>query len=240
MVDYPLSSSYDDESSPRDVMALGDRLREEMAKAGINGSELAKRSGVKPSFIYDIISGKSGNPSTVKLARVAEGLGISLNQLIGQQAVGLEAGISSHAPEDEHDFVVISSIRVQASMGGGSLVTVEKEGEPYYFRRSWIRDRLGVHPSQLRMIFVRGDSMEPTLCNNDIVLVDMSKKTPSPPGVFVLFDGFGLVAKRLEFLSNSNPPCIRIMSDNPQYSAYNRTAEETHIIGRVVWFAREI
>lgn len=82
--------------------------------------------------------------------------------------------------------------------------------------------------------------MEPSLCAGDMILIDITKKSPTPPGIFVLFDGFGLVTKRLEFISNTNPPAIRIISDNAQYSAYERTIDELHIIGRVVWFAREL
>ena len=46
----------------------------------------------------------------------------------------------------------------------------------------------------------------PTLLDGDIVLVDLGRRTPTPPGVFVLYDGMGLVAKRLEHIPNSDPP----------------------------------
>lgn len=222
--------------------SIGLRLKTEMAKLGLSAAELAKRSDVKPSFIYDIIHGKSSNPSTIKLARVAESLGVSLPYLIGKSEHAGQNDRSTHRFDEAPagDYVAVSSMLVDASAGAGSVVTVEREGKPYFFRRAWIRDRLGVTPADLRMIFIRGDSMEPTLCHNDMVLVDISKKFPSPPGIFILFDGFGLVAKRLEFVTNSNPPSLRIISDNLQYSTYERALEETHIIGRVVWFAREM
>lgn len=56
----------------------------------------------------------------------------------------------------------------------------------------------------------------------------------------MLFDGIGLVAKRLEHVPNSDPPSVRIISSNKEYEAYVRTIEETNIVGRVVWFSREI
>ncbi len=71
---------------------------------------------------------------------------------------------------------------------------------------SWIRDRLKARPADLRMLHVEGDSMLPTLSDGDIVLVDLSRTAPTPPGLFVLFDGLGLVAKRLEHVANSDPP----------------------------------
>lgn len=209
-------------------------LRREMRERDMNVIDLARAAGLKPSFIYDILNGKSTNPSPTRLAGIAEVLEISLSQLLGVEA----SSGRSRPPSDE--YVKISSILVAASAGGGAIALEEREGEPYYFRRSWIRDRLNANPTELRMIFVQGDSMEPTLCNGDMILVDITKKNPSPPGIFVLFDGFGLVAKRIEFLSNSTPPSLRILSDNPQYLPYDRAVSETNIIGRVVWFAREI
>ncbi len=209
-------------------------LKTAMHQQNINALELAKQADLKPSFIYDILNGKSTNPSTTRLARLAEVLEISLTDLLG-----LEESYS-RPRQPGADYVMISSILVAASAGGGSAVLEEKEGDPYYFRRSWVRDRLSARPEDLRMIFVAGDSMEPTLCQSDMILVDITKKSPSPPGIFVLFDGFGLVAKRIEFLSNSKPPSLRIISDNPQYLPYDRAVSEVQIIGRVVWFSREI
>lgn len=216
--------------------SIGQRLKLEMKRRSISSAELAKRADVKTSFLYDVISGKSTNPSTVKLARVAECLNISLGYLVG----------SSDNPQSETAreksagaaYVSIPRITVEVSAGSGRFTSVEHEEESYHFRKAWITDRLKVSPEDLRLLYIRGDSMEPTLYHNDIVLVDITKKTPSPPGIFVLFDGFGLASKRLEFTADHKR--VRIMSDNPQYSTYERSAAETFIIGRAVWFAREI
>ena len=113
-------------------------------------------------------------------------------------------------------------------------------GRVYHFRQSWIRHKLKASPSQLRIMHVEGDSMAPTLLSGDAVLVDMTRRAPNPPGIFVLDDGMGLVAKRLEHIPNSDPPAVRVISDNKHYPEYERTADEIHIVGRIRWFAREI
>lgn len=210
------------------------RLKALIEEKDLSVTELAKKADIKPSFLYDILHGKSSNPSTTRLAKIAEALGVSVTYLAGLEE-------SKHRLKPGNDeYVTISSILVAASAGGGTMVIEEQQGEPYYFRRSWVRDRLNSKPEDLRMIFVQGDSMEPTLCSNDMILVDVTRTNPSPPGIFVLFDGLGLVTKRLEFLPNSTPPSLRIISDNPQYQPYKRTLAEAQIVGRVVWFAREI
>jgi hypothetical protein len=53
-------------------------------------------------------------------------------------------------------------------------------------------------------------------------------------------DSIGLVAKRLDHIPNSEPPRVRIISDNALYAPYDCTGEEVNIIGQIRWFAREI
>ena len=86
----------------------------------------------------------------------------------------------------------------------------------------------------------RGDSMMPTLHDGDIVLVDLGRRSTPPPGIFALHDGMELVGKRLEHIPNSDPPRVRIISDNPLYKPYEGSGEEVNIIGRIRWFAREM
>jgi phage repressor protein C with HTH and peptisase S24 domain len=126
-------------------------------------------------------------------------------------------------------------------MGGGAVMEQPAEdGKPYHFQKSWIRGRLKANPADLRIMHVEGDSMLPTLKDGDVVRVDLSRTAPTPPGIFVLFDGLGLVAKRLEHVASADPPLVRIISDNPIYAPYERSAEEVTIVGRIRWFAREM
>ena len=142
----------------------------------------------------------------------------------------------------DETFVSIAHASPRPSMGGGAVVEDHGDtaGRAYHFRRSWIRNSLKASPSQLRIMHVEGDSMAPTLLSGDAVLVDMTRRAPNPPGIFVLDDGMGLVAKRLEHIPNSDPPAVRVISDNKHYPEYERTADEIHIVGRIRWFAREI
>lgn len=211
-----------------------------MKKKGVSSAELARRAGLKTSFLYDVISGKSANPSTVKLARVADSLGVSLAYLAGSSVLPTEEASAPRPLEESKNYVTVQRLMVDVASGSSTLLTRFHNEERYYFRRDWIENALGVSPTDLCMLYVRGDSMEPTLCHNDIILVDTTKKLPSPPGVFVLFDGFGLVPKRLEYASSHSQKSVRIISDNPQYSTYEHPVEKTTIIGRVVWFSREI
>ena len=103
-----------------------------------------------------------------------------------------------------------------------------------------IRHEFRARPSDLRMITIDGDSMEPLLASGDRILIDTSQRVPVPPGIFVIWDGMGLVAKRIDHEPNSEPPKVVIKSVNPEYDTYERDAEEVHIIGRVVWTSRRL
>jgi phage repressor protein C with HTH and peptisase S24 domain len=205
----------------------------------MNAREVAEQARVNRSFVYDIMRGRSGHPNLEKLDKVAAVIRVERNWLL--HGKGEVEGDEPVIDEEIDAFVAIPSVEVTASMGGGRFVADEVEnGEPYHFRSSWITHRLRADPANLRILHVEGDSMMPTLQDGDVVLVDLSRCIPTPPGIFVLFDGMGLVAKRLEHIPNSEPPQVRIISDNAFYTPYERTAEEIRIIGRIRWFGREI
>ena len=82
--------------------------------------------------------------------------------------------------------------------------------------------------------------MAPKLEHDDLVLVDYSQTKPSPPGIFILDDGIGLVAKQIEIIPNSTPVCLQVSSENLSYHRYQRAIDEVTIIGRVIWFGRRL
>ncbi|MFT9025959.1 S24 family peptidase [Acetobacter indonesiensis] len=87
----------------------------------------------------------------------------------------------------------------------------------------------------LAIIQVRGDSMEPEYHSGERVLIDLSHKIPSPPGVYVVWDGLGVVMKRLEVVfGSSDPIMVKISSINPAYDSYERALDDISISGRVV------
>jgi phage repressor protein C with HTH and peptisase S24 domain len=217
---------------------IAQKLKALLVDRGISAAELARIADVRTSFIYDVLSGKSLNPSTITLARVANALAVPLHDLLGSEF----KGFGNTGAKPQQAYITVPKLSVEASAGGGSEVESAEDValEHYVFRKSWVRDALQTDPSNLRLLDIRGDSMEPTLNDGDIILVDTSKKTPSPPGIFILHDGLGLVAKRLQMVPNSQPAKLSIVSDNTQYAPYERDLSDVRIIGKVVWFAREL
>ena len=219
--------------------SMADRLRARCQQLGLSTVQVGELAGVNRTFVYDIMRGRSERPNLEKLQRIAEVLKVERKWLL--HGIGEVEGESPILENPENAFVAVPYVNVRPSMGGGQVVEAEPDyGRPYHFQKSWIRNTLRSDPVNLRIMHVEGDSMIPTLQDRDIVLVDTSRRSPTPPGIFVLHDGMGLVAKRLEYIPNSEPPRIRIVSDNTHYSPYDGVADEINIIGRIRWFAREM
>ena len=205
----------------------------------MNAADVASLAGVNRSFIYDVLRGRSLNPKRESLEQIANVLKVDREWL--SDGEGYAEGGTPLGDMSADEFISIAYANARPSMGGGSVLEGDdKPGRNFHFRRSWIKNRLHAAPSMLRVVQVEGDSMRPTLEDGVTVLVDMNQKSPMPPGIFVLHDGMGLVAKRLEHIPNSDPPALRVISDNGLYSPYERTADEINIVGRIRWFGREM
>jgi phage repressor protein C with HTH and peptisase S24 domain len=138
-------------------------------------------------------------------------------------------------------FSGIPEIDVRASAGAGAIhEAFEETKHRWVFPDPIIRHEFRSRPENLRMITIDGDSLDPVLASGDRILIDTSQRVPVPPGVFVIWDGMGLVAKRVEHVPNSDPPKVIVKSVNPEYQTYERNAEEVHVVGRVVWAARRL
>lgn len=219
---------------------IGEHLLQLMAERELTAAQLAKMALVKPSYLYDIIHGKSKNPSILKLAQIARALQVDISSLLGEQplSIPLKRKIWMNMLDDG-GYANIVNITMEKAPNG-AVITRESKRTPYLFSHELLRSHLGLNPHDLRMVYIRGDGMKPALIPGDAVLIDITRKHPSPPGIFVLFDGFTLIAKRLEMLPNVSPPTMRVISDNAQYATYECPIGELHIVGRVIWFARAL
>ena len=130
------------------------------------------------------------------------------------------------APEREESGVAVPYLAVAASAGPGRAVTGEG-----VIRADWIaREALraaGIAPGDASLIDVAGDSMAPTLCDGDRVLVDRADRTPGT-GIYVLREGDALSVKRVRRRGAE----VEIVSDNPAWAARVVPAGEVTVVGR--------
>lgn len=128
---------------------------------------------------------------------------------------------------------------VEASMGYGVTVYNENQTAVYNISKQLARD-LGISETQTKMIFARGNSMQPTIQGGDSLLVDMSKIEIYDGKIYCIRKDGQLYAKRLQKLSATQ---LKIISDNKDYEPiiidFSVTPEaDFAIIGEVRWSGR--
>lgn len=139
-----------------------------------------------------------------------------------------------------HDGGDIANFTIHAGMGNGGTVSVQVDEDGLAIDPS-DSDGFWSFPDQVKAGWremsktyampVTGDSMEPTLTNGSYVFVDTSHNYPSPPDLYAVSYGHGLMIKRLELLPEDK---VRVISDNERYTDFEFHASEIEVYGRVV------
>ncbi|NUB35688.1 helix-turn-helix domain-containing protein [Azospirillum brasilense] len=216
-------------------------LRRRMAALNIDGpTELERRAGLREGAAKNILRGKSKNPRADTLQKLAQALGCSVADLTGESHAKQIADdsymdLSEEANEPDVGLTArIEELDIKASAGAGTLVDGHAVIGQWQIPALVIRGFTSTPDENLKFIPVVGDSMQPTLHPGQRLLVDVIDRIPSPPGIFVLWDGLGFVVKRVEVIPHSDPITVRITSDNPRYTSYERTLDEAYIQGRVI------
>lgn len=165
---------------------------------------------------------------------------------ITKQEVLALAGLTPHDrlinPAGQHESgggpITVSIAELDVRAGGGLAVLEEHDEDRETVRwevpRDLIRGQTTAPAQMLKVITVLGDSMAPDFPPGARVLVDIGDTNPTPPGVFVLHDGFGVVLKQVEMKPYSSPPVVIVKSRNPAYATYEMPLEGVVINGRVI------
>ena len=141
-------------------------------------------------------------------------------------------------------LVAVREVTVEVSAGAGAFAEeFVSETALWHWPENMIRHEAGSEPENLRILRVKGNSMEPELRDGDRIVVDVSRRLPATGETFVLWDGIGLVVKHVEVargdaVDDDEPPRLRLISANPDYAPYTCLAQDAHILGKVLWAVR--
>lgn len=191
----------------------------------------AQKAGMGDSTLRAILNGAM--PRLDNLLRIAEAAGVSVEWL----ATGREPTKSDSQFEEE--FALIPGYNVQVGAGHGSIAGDESPTRELAFRRKWLRFR-GFHESNLVLVFAKGDSMEPTISDNETVMVDTSEKKLRDGRIYVIRNGDHLLVKRIQTLWNDG---VQLLSDNKEYPPQEiprDNLENLEVIGKVVWVGKDL
>ena len=218
-------------------MILAERLDEQIRRAGLSQNQLALRVGVAAQTIWKLVNGQSH--SSVHLHRIARELQTSVEYLTGETDDPDPSG-PLPALLDE-DLAEVAEIDLAYGMGGtfldqiGEYVPVTAERRK--FDKAFLRNFTRSSPEQIFFARGAGDSMQPTILDSDIVLIDTAQSSLRLTDQLwaCAFAGVEMI-KRLRPRPDGS---VAILSDNPAVPEDQAVDGELHLIGRVVAVVRK-
>jgi len=209
---------------------FGERVAEAQKRLGLSVAEIARRAEVRYDNVRDLIRRPGSTTSIESAMKIAAVLGIELED--GKDASPLER-VQNHEPTPDNGSKLVPVYDVAASAGDGAMVDYEGIAYSLAFPPDYLKRITSSNPDHLTIISVKGDSMEPTLSDDDIVMLDMSKTSLGYEGLFVIRIYDVLHVKRL---SHSRPGHVLVISDNKDmYPQREYSTDNVEVVGKVLW-----
>ncbi len=192
--------------------------------------------GVSLTSVQNYEGNKHAPPHTV-LSNISEKYGVQLEWLMTghgpQMRPGLKPDEFAHIPEavDSGDLTSIPFYEVRAGAGHGQVPYDENAYTRIKIDKRWLASK-GVKTLAAQLLEASGDSMEPTIGDGDLLIIDTSERTVRD-AIYVLRRNGNILVKRLQRRSDGS---LSLLSDNPIFAEERvprDDAEDLQIIGRV-------
>jgi phage repressor protein C with HTH and peptisase S24 domain len=209
-------------------------------RAGTNPHVLKEKTGVPQPTIHRILTGESTDPRTSTLQPLADHFGVTVADLrdrdLSASADPLPPGARRVHAADAHDpsltQIMKVTLKVQAGITGFTVEPEYHDGRTMGVPTEWVRNERFV-AGDLLAITVRGESMEPSLFDGDVIVVNTGDKTLVDGAVYAVNYEGEVVVKRMM----RDAGMWWLTSDNLDQRKYHRKSckgAECIVIGRVV------
>ncbi len=227
------------------MSGVGTRIKKAREVLGMTQVTLAKSVGVSQQAVMELESGRAkGTKHSAKFARA-----------LGQDPLWLETGegrmreaakarrqAKSEPQEslpDVANYERVPVYDIRASSGRGSIGDTEHAISFSMFKTEWLRSITPAPFSQLAVILIAGDSMEPTLHNGDHALVDTSQLNLRREGIYVLRLDDTLMVKRVTIHPTTKR--VTLSTDNARYQTYaDLDPGNVEALGRIIWIGHTL
>lgn len=209
---------------------FGARLRLRRESLGLRKQALADAVGVSLTTIQQYENGQM--PKGGYAIRLADSLRCSLDWLLAGR--GQEGAVET-APR----LWMVPMVDARLPPGGGRFAATGGMPASYAFRWDFLRS-MG-DPAHMVLLRASGDSMQPAIMHNDVVLVDQSQRATMPGRIYAVGVEDMVYLKILDAM----PGKLVLNSANPAYAPIEAATREqmeslVRILGRAVWVGREL
>jgi phage repressor protein C with HTH and peptisase S24 domain/DNA-binding XRE family transcriptional regulator len=202
--------------------------------------ELARRMGTTPQQVERLEKGQRGL-SVDWIDKAADALGVTPAQIItpvGDDGVAFSRTepTSLDVVASEYGFAFLEELDLALGMGASFL-----DGHPEVrglvpFKLDWLA---GLHDGpldRLKVVRGRGDSMQPTICDGDIVLIDTAhRRIDDQDRIWAIAYGDLGMIRRIRVTPRGT---WQLMPDNQVVRPDEVGDGEVAVIGRVIWIGR--
>jgi phage repressor protein C with HTH and peptisase S24 domain len=209
-----------------------------------SADRLARAMSVSPSAFRKWLRGEA-EPSRERLVALADATNVAIAWLAKGEGPAPEFARREHGPAqgragddrgvDLGRFIVLPKQAEAAAAGSTTPPPPRPQTEYIAFRHDWVRAALGIDPADLVLETAVGESMQPTINNGDLLLVDTTDRDFNSFGVYVLEVGGERLVKRVQRKLDGS---LVLISDNETYQPDQVSGEmlkDVRVIGRVVW-----
>lgn len=157
---------------------------------------------------------------------------------VPEEELGKPGGPSSPVTS-ARQLKAVPVISLGASAGYGAVTDRERKSSSIQFGSAWFR-KMGLKPDRISIIQVQGESMAPTLCDGDDILVNHDDADARlRDGIYVVLLDELLFVKRVALGPRRGQYTVK--SDNPAYPQWEDLDPRLmKVIGRVVWVGRKL
>ena len=222
------------DTSPGLTDGVAGRIAELIRDAG-GLRALARRAGLAPSALSQYLpreKGRVSKPSSETLARIARAAAVRVEWLLVGTPPKSNVEESS-APVDESGLIHLPRLELRAAAGAGADVNIEDPIEWLAFRADWVRRRLRVPSSSLRLITAMGSSMRPRIEDGDLLMISTAEPKFKDNAIHLVRRDNQLLVKHVRRERDG----FLLISENPASETQFARASEIEILGRVLWRA---
>lgn len=218
-------------------MDFSERLKLRMRELGVTAADIAQGVGVSKGAVTHWTNG-TNQASGKRLISLASVLRCDPAWLAsGDGSMLRKKTEAAPGAPSEKDYALIPQYTAKGAAGNGHLNDhVEVKGG-LAFKRDWLT-RLGVKEHRCSVIYAEGSSMEPSIGDGEVVLIDHDDTEPRDGKVYVMLRPDGeIIIKRLTRQMSG----WVIRSDNEDKRRYpdepisQESLQHIELVGRVVW-----